>query len=61
MDNHERRVIVYESARNEAMDRWFNARPHITRSEDAEFIFEGGFRTAWDRMVQFAEEAAGDE
>jgi hypothetical protein len=42
--NTEELIIEYESCLNEAIDRWFNARPLVERTPDAEFIFTGGFR-----------------
>lgn len=47
-DNYEESVIRFENARNEAMDKWFAARPHVERNAAAERIFEGGFRMAWE-------------
>ena len=44
----EEEIIVFEIAMNKAIDAYFNARPFLGRSEDAERIFEGGFRMAWD-------------
>lgn len=48
MSEYEKSVIEFETARNEAMDWWFSARPHIERTKEAEKIFEGGFRKAWE-------------
>ena len=47
-NGYELRVAEYESARNEAMDRWFSARPAIQRTAEAERIWEGGFRMAYE-------------
>ncbi|WP_085214119.1 hypothetical protein [Methylomagnum ishizawai] len=38
----------YESARNAAMDEYFDARPQIMKTRTMELIFEGGFRMAWE-------------
>ena len=47
MDRTEEYYIEFESARNEAMDSYFNARPGLYRTEIQEMIFEGGFRMAF--------------
>jgi len=47
-DSYEESVIEYESARNEAMDKYFNARQGLSRTAEQEKIFEGGFRMAWE-------------
>lgn len=44
----EREIIAFEAARNAAMDAWFNARSNVLRSKHNEFIFEAGFRMAWN-------------
>lgn len=41
-------IIEFESARNAAMDRYFNARPAIIRDKEGERLFEAGFRMAWE-------------
>lgn len=46
--DYEERTIEYEHARNEAMDKWFNARPHLERDQRSERLFEGGFRVAYE-------------
>lgn len=43
----EEAFVEYELARNEAMDKWFDARPNVNRSRQDELIFEGAFRMAW--------------
>ncbi len=40
--------IEFEMARNKAMDEYFNARTKIERTVSSEWIFEGGFRMAWE-------------
>lgn len=52
IDDYEERVIEFESARNEAMDKYFDARPHLERTRLQEMIFEGGFRAAWAKTVE---------
>jgi len=47
-DSYEMRVIEYESARNEAITKWFAARGDIEPNAKNERIFEGGFRMAWE-------------
>jgi hypothetical protein len=49
MSDYEKRVIEYEAALNETMDKWFNARIAYERTGDAEFIWESGFRMAWEQ------------
>jgi hypothetical protein len=60
VSDYERRVLEYEAARNEAMDKWFNARVTVERTGHTEFIWESGFRMAWEasqeRIVQLREE-----
>ena len=48
MSDYEMRVIEFESARNEAMDSYFNARPQLMRTGEQEKLFEAGFRMAWE-------------
>lgn len=52
MRSYEERVIEFESARNEAADSYFAARPHINRTIERERIFEAGFRMAWELRQQ---------
>ena len=40
--------IEFEIARNKAMDEYFNARLNTERMVLNEWIFEGGFRMAWE-------------
>ena len=46
-DTYEEEVIKYEAARNEAIDKFFDARPHLDRTRQKELLFESGFRMAW--------------
>lgn len=46
--DREWRIAEYESERNDAMDRWFNARKDVVRDAESERVFEGGFRIAWE-------------
>jgi len=48
MSKHEKLVIEFESARNAAMEEFYVARPQLERSRQWEFMFEGGFRMAWE-------------
>lgn len=59
MSEYEKQVIKFESARNEAMDRFFAARPHIARSKNNEFFFESGFRMSWELLEREAIAKAG--
>lgn len=60
---YEESKVRFEAARNTAMDDWFNARPHISRTRELEMVFEGGFRLAWGatRREALAEAAAALE
>ncbi len=49
-ESFERYLIKYESARNKAIKEWFDARPHYRRDRDNEFLFEGGFRMAYELL-----------
>jgi len=48
MSDYEKSVIEFETARNEAMDSYFNARPNLVRDARGERFFEAGFRMAWE-------------
>jgi hypothetical protein len=48
--SYEQIMAEYESARNEAMDIYFRARPRLKITPENEEIFEGGFRLAWSYM-----------
>ncbi len=50
-DSYEERVIKFEAARNEAMDKYFTARPQLLRTRECERLFEAGFRMAWDKQI----------
>ena len=50
-DSYERQVIEFESERNGAMDRYFNARSLLPRNPITEQVFEAGFRMAWEFMT----------
>ena len=45
--SREEEYLEFETARNEAMDKYFKARQGLTRSQTQEDIFGGGFRMAW--------------
>lgn len=51
MSDFEEKIIQFESARNDAMNRYFNARQGLSRTEAQERIFEAGFRMGieWSR------------
>jgi len=44
----EQQILEFESALSEAADKFFNARPLLSRNVEHEFVFSGGFRMAWD-------------
>ena len=46
-DKREEEVIKFESDRNEALDKYFNARPQLFRTREKECLFEAGFRMAY--------------
>ncbi len=46
----EEEIIEFEAQRNEAMAKYFNARPQLFRTREKECIFEAGFRMAWDLL-----------
>ena len=48
MSDYEKRVIEFESARNEAANKFFEARKHLERNNQNESFFEQGFRMAWE-------------
>ena len=48
MISREQKIIEFESALIEAADKFFNARPSLSRNVESEFVFSGGFRMAWD-------------
>ena len=48
-DSYEEQVIEFETARNEAMEEYFTARPQLFRTIEKERLFEAGFRMAWER------------
>lgn len=50
MSQYELNIIEFESARNEAMDAYFDARPELFRARGDELLFEGGFRMAWEHL-----------
>ena len=50
MSSYEEKIIEFEHARNTAMDKYFSARPQLTRTIKEEKIFEAGFRMAWDLL-----------
>lgn len=59
--SREEKYLEFETARNEAMDKYFKARQGLTRSQTQEDIFGGGFRMAWQllnaRIIELDEES----
>ena len=51
-DTYEESVIEFEAQRNDAMDKYFNARPQLFRTREKECIFEAGFRMAWGSLKE---------
>jgi hypothetical protein len=49
-DETELEIIEFESARNEAVDAYFSARPHLVRDTNSERLVEAGFRMAWYKL-----------
>lgn len=47
-DSRELAIIQFESARNDAMESYFTARPQLFRTREKECLFEAGFRMAWE-------------
>ena len=48
---HEIRISEFEHARNDAMDKYFEARPQMERTRDRERVFEAGYRMAWEFLM----------
>ena len=46
-DTREELIIEFEAARNEAIDKYFDARHWMVRTASSERCFEAGFRMAW--------------
>lgn len=49
---YETEKAEFETARNEAVDAYFAARPQIFRTREKECYVEAGFRMAWDFLKQ---------
>lgn len=60
MSEYEKQVIEFESARNEAIDKFYAARPQLERAPQWDFLFEAGFRMAWELLKREAIAKAGD-
>jgi hypothetical protein len=45
---HEQRIAEFEHARNDALDKYFEARPEVDRTIERERFFEAGYRMAWE-------------
>ena len=50
--SREEEIIKFEEARNEAIDKYFNAMPQLSRTREGECLFEAGFRMAWDLLKE---------
>jgi hypothetical protein len=50
-DRRELAIIQFETQRNDAVDKYFAARPQLLRTREKERLFEAGFRMAWDSFV----------
>ena len=48
--NTEEMIIEFESARNDAIDKYFIARPQLVRTKESERLVESGFRMAWNKL-----------
>jgi len=59
MSKYEESVIEFESARNEAIDKFYEARPQLERAPRWDFLFESGFRMAWEFLKREAITRAG--
>ena len=57
---YETEKAEFETARNEAVDSYFAARPQIFRTREKECYVEAGFRMAWD-FLKAQEPANSDE
>ncbi len=44
------RIIEFETAKNKAMDEYFNTRTKLIRTKHSELIFEAGFSIVWKLM-----------
>lgn len=54
--NREEQIIKFESARNAAMDSYFEARSQLMRTQHEEKLFEAGFRMAWEVSQKLTDE-----
>jgi hypothetical protein len=48
---NEMRIAEFEYARNQAIDKFFEARLNLDRTREEERIFEGGYRMAWEFLM----------
>lgn len=48
--HYEKGIAEYEAARNAALDSYFAARQHLSRSRSEENLVEAGFRLAWEHF-----------
>jgi hypothetical protein len=49
-DRRELAIIQFETQRNDAMEKYFAARPQLFRTREKECLFEAGFRMAWEQL-----------
>jgi hypothetical protein len=47
----EMRIAEFEYARNQAIDKFFEARLSLDRTREKERIFEAGYRMAWEFLM----------
>ncbi len=52
MSDYESKITEFEFERQRAMDSYFDARPHLSRTRGEELLFEAGFRMAWELKEQ---------
>lgn len=51
-DKFEEQIIEFEQYRNEAIDKYYAARPQLFRTREKELLFEAGFRMAWELLKE---------
>lgn len=50
MSHYKGQRIKYEVELNDAIDKWFEARPRFARNRRTIFIFASGFGMAWESL-----------
>jgi len=43
-------IAEFEANRNEAQERYFNARPYLEATDEEISLFDAGFRMAWEHL-----------